>query len=337
MYSFDWSKAYPVVPGIAQFKSAPEDFIVEETLSFELTGEGEHLYFYIEKASLSTTYVADQLARWAGVGGRDVSFAGLKDRQSVSRQWFSVWMPGKPLPELPFDLPNTSVLVMKKHDKKLRRGAIRENRFCILLRQVSADKTEIEKRLALISAEGVPNYFGPQRFGHQGANIPDALQVLSRRKLNRERKSMLISAVRSYLFNASLDHLVRDGSWKQVVNGQPLQLSGTKSWFLAEDSESEADRVVTGDCSPTCSLYAGSQGRDYVPPTASEQQVYEQFPELTSLLDKERLDHARRATILRVSGLIFEWQGDDLKIEFGLPTGTYATGVLSELIAVNEA
>ena len=336
MYNFEWTKAYTPVTATAIFKATPDDFIVEESLSFELTGEGEHLYFFIEKSSLSTTYVADQLARWAGVVPRDVSYAGLKDRQSVSRQWFSIWVPGKALPETPFELPNTRVLKMKKHDRKLRRGAISENRFTILLKSVQGDVEALESRLSLIASEGVPNYFGPQRFGHHGANVTDAVQVLGRRKLNRDRKSMLLSAVRSYLFNASLDQLVQSRSWKEVVIGQPLQLSGSKSWFVAEGTEDEAARVVSGDCSPTCALYAGSKGRDYIVPSDSEQSIIEQFNELTTLLDKERLDHARRSTILRPTNLCFEWQGNDLSLTFGLPTGTYATSILAEVLTLDS-
>ena len=336
MYNFDWTKAYAPLDATAIFKAVPEDFIVEETLSFELTGEGEHLYFFIEKSSLSTTYVADQLARWAGIAPRDVSYAGLKDRQSVSRQWFSLWVPGRALPDTPFELPNTRILEMKKHDRKLRRGAISENRFTICLKSVQGDVAALESRLARIASEGVPNYFGPQRFGHQGANITDAVQVLGRRKLNRDRKSMLLSAVRSYLFNASLDLSVKDGSWKDVVVGQPLQLTGSKSWFVAEGTVEERARVASGDCSPTCALYAGTGGRDYINPSDSEQLIYEQHNALTILLDKERLDHARRSTILRPTNLNFKWHENNLYLTFGLPTGTYATSILAELLALDS-
>ena len=333
MYSFEWAKAYAPLECAAEFKQKAEDFLVTETLSFTPVGQGEHVYLLIEKINLSTTYVADQLARWSAVQGRDVSYAGLKDRASISRQWFSLWLPGKELPEEAFDIPGVTVIDIVRHDRKLRRGAISENKFSIRLRNCTGERNQVEARIQLIAEQGVPNYFGPQRFGHRGNNITDALTVLGRRRINRDRKGMLLSAVRSYLFNTVLSTEVSNNTWKKVIAGQPLQLSGSKSWFLADGNSEEDNRVLTGDCSPTCALYGDAKGRDTLTLTSNENAAYEQFPELVALLAPERLEADRRSTVLRISNVSFNWLDNDLVLVFGLPTGTYATSVLNELMS----
>ena len=84
----------------ALLKAEPEDFMVEELISYPLSGEGEHLWCWVEKRQQNTDWVAGMLAKWAGTSKRNVGFAGQKDRHAVTRQWFSIQLPGKANPEV---------------------------------------------------------------------------------------------------------------------------------------------------------------------------------------------------------------------------------------------
>jgi len=156
-------------------KLTPEDFVVEEILGFEPSGEGEHVFLRIEKRGENTDYVARQLARFAGVSSRNVSYAGLKDRHGRTLQWFSIQLPGQSGPDWSgLDSDTIKVLDVIRNARKLRKGATSGNRFELTVRDLTATNEALEKRLADIARYGTPNYFGPQRFGHDGQNIEQA-------------------------------------------------------------------------------------------------------------------------------------------------------------------
>lgn len=190
----------------ATHKICPEHFVVNEQLDIEFSGEGEHLWVFIQKSGMNTVHAAKLLADWAGIPERDVGYSGLKDRQAVTTQWFSLRIPNRTLPEAPFNPsianetpldkqtesavsttepaketghPQEQITVLKQHwhNKKLSRGAHKANQFILTLTEVQADDLEaVESRLQQIAQEGVPNYFGGQRFGHGGNNISEALK-----------------------------------------------------------------------------------------------------------------------------------------------------------------
>ncbi|HAE48086.1 MAG TPA: tRNA pseudouridine(13) synthase TruD, partial [Tistrella mobilis] len=161
--------------GRAVLKATPDDFRVTEVLDIALSGAGEHLWLLIEKRGLNTEEVARQLARAAGISLRNVSYAGLKDRQAVTRQWFSLQLPGRADPDFSA-LWNDQLrcLEQARHQRKLQRGAHSANGFFIRLTDLVADQSQLDERLQIIAAQGVPNYFGPQRFGRDGSNLHDA-------------------------------------------------------------------------------------------------------------------------------------------------------------------
>ncbi len=159
----------------ARLRAQPEDFFVDEDLGFSPDGVGEHVFVRVEKRGANTDWVARQIARFAGVAPDTVSYAGLKDRHAVTRQTFSVAVPIKR--ELAWDTlasDEFQVLDARRHGRKLKRGALKRNRFRIVLRDVDGDREAAQARLAAIAAHGVPNYFGEQRFGRDGDNVARA-------------------------------------------------------------------------------------------------------------------------------------------------------------------
>jgi len=195
-YSF--ARVYQTLNLSAKLKTFAEDFIVEENISVEFSGEGEHCWLYIKKRSCNTDWVAQQLASYCGVKKRAVSYAGLKDRHAVTSQWFSVQLPGLPTPdwtdfESVFNSrvlagtdadENIQVLQCFRHNKKLQRGALKSNAFKITLRELSNTNVEtfelLKQRCEEISVSGVPNYFGLQRFGRNYNNLNQAIKLFSR-------------------------------------------------------------------------------------------------------------------------------------------------------------
>src|SRR5690606_10303247 len=225
----------------ARIRVAPEDFDVTELDGFEASGAGEHLVLTIEKRSMNTAFVARLLAEWAGVDERAVGYAGLKDRHAVTRQRFSVQLPGREAPgveALERDDPATGqrlrVLGHARHSRKLPRGALAGNRFALVLRGVEGEPAAIEARLRAIAGRGVPNYFGGQRFGHAGGNVGKALRMFAGARVKRDERALLLSAARSALFNRVLAARVAGGSWDRGLDGEAWMLDGSRSVFGPE-------------------------------------------------------------------------------------------------------
>lgn len=156
------------VPGLGgRIKERHEDFLVEEVPLYDPSGEGEHVYLLIEKRDLSTTQAVSIIADHFGVSDRLVGYAGMKDRRAVTRQVVSVHVPGKK----PEDFPSLrhdklSVLWADLHTNKLRLGHLKGNRFSIRIRGVRAtDAVRADAVLRRLERDGVPNFFGEQRFG----------------------------------------------------------------------------------------------------------------------------------------------------------------------------
>ena len=326
----------------ARIRVAPEDFDVTELDGFEASGAGEHLLLSIEKRGMNTAFVARLLAEWAGVDERAVGYAGLKDRHAVTRQRFSVQLPGREAPgveSLERDDPATGqrlrVLGQARHARKLPRGALAGNRFVLVLRDGEGDRAAIEARLQAMAGRGVPNYFGEQRFGHGGANVARALRMFGGQRVKREERALLLSAARSALFNRVLAARVAGGSWDGGLEGEAWMLDGSRSVFGPEPwSEALATRLAAFDIHPTAPLWGRGELRSTGPARALEQAALASGdgPALRAGLEAAGLKQERRATRLRPAGLAWQWRGpESLSLAFELPPGAYATAVLAEL------
>ena len=325
----------------AAIRTAPEDFFVEEIDAFAASGEGEHLLLSVEKRGMNTAYAAKLLAQWAGVGEMAVGYAGLKDRHAVTRQRFSVHLPRRQAPAPgALEAEGLRVLGHAWHARKLPRGALAGNRFRLVLRAVAGDRDAIQARLRDIAATGVPNYFGEQRFGRDGANLDNAIAMFAGRRVARAQRTHLLSAARSELFNRVLAARVRDGSWNRGLEGEVWLLDGSRSVFGPEPwSQALAERLARFDIHPGAPLW----GRGELRSTGAARQVEEaaladgQALALRAGLESAGLRQERRATRLRPAGLAWEWLGDDvLLLAFELPPGAYATTVLGALGAIHD-
>lgn len=293
----------PVLDG--RLKTEPEDFVVTEVLGFEPTGTGEHEFLLVEKRGANTAWVATGIARYANVRDFDVSYGGKKDRHAVTRQWFSCWLPGTASPDwsgLP--LEGVRVLESTRHNKKLRRGMHEGNQFSILVRDVvtpSFDEVAFKARLDAIARHGFPNYFGNQRFGHEGNNLTHANNLLEGRSVSRSKRDIYLSAARSYLFNRMLSSKVASGSgWMQDATGQ-----APEGWLH------------------------GSMRRDNE--ALPVDQAFRHWQEALVGLGVKAM---RRPLSVVPGDLRYQVDNTSLRLSFYLPSGAYATSLLRELVGL---
>ena len=325
-------------PATGVIRREPEDFIVDEVLGFEPDGAGNHALLTVEKRGANTGWVAAQLARHAGAAVRDVGFAGHKDRHALTRQAFTVPLPAQAdvTACLQWEGDDYKVLAASRHGRKLRPGSHRANRFSLRIVDLRGDRKEIEACLQAIRERGVPNYFGPQRFGREGSNLRRALEWAGGEAAPRDRsqRSFLLSAARSHAFNAVLAARVARDVWDRLLPGEAVMLDGRRSFFLAPEIDDvlEARRVAM-DVHPSGPL----PGRGESPATGAARAVEDEtlvpLASLVALLANERIDHERRSLRLPVRDLEWTLAADDtLQLQFVLPRGTFATAVLHEVL-----
>ncbi len=321
-----------------QIRTLPEDFRVIEDLGFAPRGSGEHVFLRISKRSANTDWVARQIAAFAGVSRSAVSYAGLKDRRAVAEQWFSVHLPRRDT-EPDWSAcggDSFAVLEQRRHLRKLRRGVLRGNGFQIVIRNLRGDRSDFEQRLHHISVNGVPNYYGPQRFGHQGDNLVEAQAMFSARKQIKDRykRGLYLSAARSHLFNQVLSRRVAEGTWNQALVGDVMMLEGCHSVFPVEHiNEQIRNRVAALDIHPTGPLWGVGEPMSCAEVLALEQTVAAESPLFSEGLRDAELKQERRALRVRMQGFASHYHNrNDIELRFWLPAGVYATCVLRELI-----
>ncbi|WP_423820772.1 tRNA pseudouridine(13) synthase TruD [Salinisphaera sp. SPP-AMP-43] len=328
-----------------QLRVEPADFVVEEDCPVVFDEAGEHVWLWIEKTGLTTPHLVERLSAATGVHPRYIGYSGLKDRHAVTRQWFSLAWPIKSeLPAWPEEA-DWRILAVHRHGRKLKRGTHRANSFVIRVRGVrDLDREQLTHDAARARQSGVPNYFGPQRFGHGGRNLELARALFAGKRLSRNRRGFALSAARSLVFNAVLDARIAADRWPEPMAGDVFMLAGSQSVFAAstsaESAASLAERVAAQDIHPTGPM-AGRLGSNAVVPDreagALEQRVLAEYPDLTQGLEAARVDAERRALRLAVPDLELSFEQDDVLLRFSLPSGAFATSVLRELIAVEDA
>jgi tRNA pseudouridine13 synthase len=325
-------RARPGVRVRATLRRDPEDFVVEERLGFAASGAGEHVLLKVRKRDANTAWVARELAALAGVRPPDVGFAGLKDRRAVATQWFSV--PGRRRPAPAWagvSGEGFEVLEAQAHARKLPRGALAGNRFTLVLRDVAGPREALEAQFAAAAAEGVPNYFGPQRFGLGLSN----LEALVASPGGRAPSRFVLSAARSLVFNAVLAERVRDGSWNRLRAGDRANLDGRNSVFAvtAVDAPLEA-RLAELDVHPSGPLWGrGASGVEGVP-AALEAEVAARHPAALAAIAAAGAEAARRPLRLAVREFALEWieSGSACRVSFELRSGGFATAVVRECL-----
>ena len=338
----DWAYAQGEPRCNAVLRSRPEDFIVEEVMGFSPDGEGNHAWLHIRKRNTNTEWLARELAALADVPLREVGYAGLKDRHAVTSQYFTVHLSGKAEPDwqqLASD--EITVLDIDRHGRKLKRGALRENQFILTLRELQGECGDLEQRLQRIAEEGVPNYFGEQRFGHGFGNLAMAAAMFRGewQESIRHKRSLYLSAARSYLFNRVLSARVTDDSWNRALPGESLMQQGSTSCFSVRLIGAEiAARVAAGQLHPTGPLWGRGRPISLAEAQALELALLDGESMWKSGLEQAGMEQERRALRLPVKKLQWQWlDATSLQLEFALPAGAYATSVLRELVKTKNA
>ena len=302
-YTDDLFRTLQSLPTIhGSIKTLPDEFMVDEVLPFELAGAGEHLYVEIEKTGANTGWVAFQLASFLGVRDLDVSYAGRKDRHGVTTQWFSCYLPtGTDVDWTLFSVEGVVVKSMTWHRSKLRRGQLQCNVFRIKVRHgklTESQGRDLVERLEQLSDQGLPNYFGPQRFGRDGHNLILADQLLRKGERVRGNRGMLISAARSWLFNGFLARHLEQGDAQEVAQGPLI-----------------------------------GKSRD---PQPGEEYFDETEQAWAAGLRKLGAKVGTRDLIVRPDEMSWSTAEDALFLQFRLPPGSYATSLLRELFLVKD-
>jgi tRNA pseudouridine13 synthase len=331
----------PDSPGVCgHIKVELEDFEVEELPSYEPCGEGDHLYLWLEKRGVGSERFTQDIARKVNVPVGSVGMAGLKDRHAISRQWVSVPKEAEPnLGKLVGD--GLSVLKVSRHGNKLKPGHLKGNRFRIFIR--GADKAHAasaEGVIAKIRAEGMPNYYGPQRFGRGGETADLGFKVLNGQQRQRLRPFLFkfaLSAAQSVLFNRVLANRQRDGLLRTVLPGDVMTKWPFGGIFVAEDVPAEQARFEARETVHAGPMFgsrtfaakglAAEREDKVLADSGLSIKAFGHFGKLAS--------GTRRQNLVYLDDLISEWEPDGLRLTFSLPAGSYATVLLREVMKVD--
>jgi tRNA pseudouridine13 synthase len=319
----------PVARGV--LRAEPDDFVVEEDLGFAPSGAGQHVLLKVRKRDANTQWVARALARIARCKPMDVGFAGLKDRRAVAIQWFTVPKSGQLLDhwasvrEADFE-----VLEAHAHARKLPRGALAGNRFEIRVREVGATDAELAERIRQIERDGVPNYFGPQRFGRDGSNLKRMPEGL--RGLRNPERGFVLSAARSLIFNAVLAERVRAGTWGRLEVGDLANLDGRGSFFPVEEvDETLRERSARLDVHPTGPMWGRGSPQSRGRVLELESAVASGLTPACELVEAAGMEQERRSLRLAVRELRWQREKGDVTLRFRLGRGSFATTVMREI------
>lgn len=330
----------------AVYRHSPEDFTVVEDLGFALSGEGEHHCVQIEKMGENTDWVAQVLSRYCGVKLNDVGYAGKKDRHARTTQWFSIWLPGRDCLDLSaLNSQSIRILTQHRHSRKLKKGVLKGNRFSLVIREIS-NPEDFEKRLWQLVKQGVPNYFGEQRFGRSLLNVAKAESLLSGRikERNANKRGLYISALRSALFNTLLSARLTHNRWDSIVNGEVLMLNESQSCFVydkhdpAVDLSSVSKRLDSGELHVTLPLWGAGQLMTQGEAAQFEKEQAQEWLQWCDALSAIGLKQERRSVRFMLQSVSIDWLTENVcRLEFVLPAGCYATSVLRELFVPEQA
>ena len=264
----------------------------------------------------------------------------MKDKHAVTRQWMSV--PALALSEeqaFSLDLRDVRVLEARLHQNKLRTGHLRGNRFEIRIRGPLPGALERAREAAAqIALQGVPNYYGEQRFGHAGETVALGLAILTgqapERNVDRGLRRLALSAVQSVLFNRLLAERMQSERLHTIEIGDVMQVIVSGGAFLVEDQAREQDRFDRGETVPTGPMFGPKMLRAAGTPGEREDAVLADSGLGIDAFARQGklLLGTRRPVLIRPESLEVEPEGDDIWVRFSLPSGAYATVVLREIM-----
>ena len=347
---------YPVkVKNSFIFNPSSRDFIVDEIPLYEFTGEGEHLILHVRKKDMTTWEMVKAIARYCKIKEREIGYAGLKDKNAMTMQYISLLAKDNEEKLKTFNHEKIKILGTYRHNNKIRVGHLKGNHFKVRLKKVlGVQKDKLDSVLKWVKANGVPNYFGNQRFGNQGDNYKEGKAILEGTLKMRDKKTrtFLINAYQSYLFNAwlskriELSHLLEAFSQadaEKVFELPQGSLKGTKEQphffkllegdlmmhypygrvFELESLEEESKRFKEWDIAPSGLLAGRRVTRTQKVAGLIEKNYDEEVAE----------NGARRYAWIRVTDIKKNYVEEKAhyELEFTLPKGCYATNVLDVL------
>lgn len=331
------------LPGIGgRIKQEPEDFEVEEIPAYEASGSGDFLYLWVEKRDMGAEYFLRQVARRLGLPNGEIGMAGLKDRRAVTRQMISV--PDgveSRLDELDGD--GIRLLSVSRHSNKLRAGHLRGNRFRILIRGVGPDAASrlpaIVERLEQL---GLPNFYGEQRFGREGETAKIGFALLSGSEIPASLghvnvrspflRKLALSAAQSALFNEYLKRRLADGLLRQVLAGDVMAKWPAGGMFVASDIAAEQARLDGREIVPAGPIFGKKMFAAQAAAAEREAAVLGEagLPGDAFRRFGKLLAGTRRHNYLYVNGLSAALEPDGVRLDFTLPSGSYATTLVRE-------
>lgn len=336
--SLEYAYGQPKVQG--RLKVSPSDFKVIEQMDVVPCGEGEHYWLDISKVKCNTEQLSKQLARFANVNYRDVGYSGMKDFFAETRQWFSVWKPKGGVPAWSeFTHEGVQIHQVVKHSRKIKRGTHRANKFELIIRDLCGDVSSLESRLLLVKEHGVPNYFGLQRFGNGADNMNQAHAMFAgiKRVKSRNLRGLLLSSARSWLFNILIAERIKQSTWDQLHDNEPANLNGTNSVFISQGTSDDLARLKSNDIHPTAAMWGEGRGAmmSGCPNLAQwEDAVMQPYHALKLGLEDARVDYQRRAIRCMANDLNWQVTDGELKLDFELQRGQFATSILREIVDV---
>lgn len=325
-----------------QIKSEPEDFKVTEQLGFTFSGQGEHLYLYIQKTALTTHQLIEIIAKITGVQPRQVGYSGLKDKQAVTCQWLSVQLPGcRQMPEIE-DTDQFQILHKHWHEKKLKVGAHKSNQFEIVVRNITGSMDNLSSTVDQIKQSGFANYFGEQRFGVKQDNVEQAVKVLNNRhkckRLTRTKKSMYLSALRSELFNQIVSLRIQNGVWMQPFNGDIFILAGSQSIFTEGLTDELLQRYSEFDIHCGSSLFGTGESRLTGEAVEIENEIFNNNMDLCETLLQQKIKRSYRANRAQARNLQIEFIPEQklIHLRVELDKGCYLTSLLNHFVTIDR-
>lgn len=333
---------YPLLtndlPGVGGvIRREVDDFQVEEVPAYPFAGEGDHLYLRLEKRDMNTRYAIEFLRDKLGIPEAEMGWAGLKDRRAITSQWISVPASAEPQLEAAMaELPDARILETTRHTNRLAVGHLAGNRFRILIRDPEGTPEAARAILDKLTAYGVPNYFGPQRFGKFGDNAWRGQQLLTSGKFRKGRwlDKLLTSALQSHLFNEWAKLRLERGLYHTVIDGDIAVKHASGGKFQVGDGATEAPRAEALEISATGPLFGRKYHEAQDAARALEDEVLAAHG-----LDRtafKPLGGDRRPLRFPMADLGFEVVPEGYWVSFFLPKGGFATAVLQEIMKVTN-
>lgn len=322
----------PDLPGVGGLlRVEPRDFQVTE-LAQPATGEGDHLLVWVEKEDLTTRRVVEYLRDALGVSEADLGWAGLKDKRALTLQRISLPASFEEALSRLEPLPGMRVMGVERHHRKLQPGHLIGNRFRILLREPTGSADDARAILARLAAAGVPNYFGPQRFGKFGDNAARGYQLIKRGRVNKRRwlDQFLLGSLQSYVFNDWVRERMARGLYDRVVEGDMAVKHEGGGTFHVEDLAAEQPRAQAMAISASGPLF----GKKYREAKGAARVIEDEVLAANGLgrEDFVLLPGDRRALRVPLADWTLEEAPEGLWISFALPKGSFATAVLREVM-----